>query len=100
MIRALAPGLESHAIWIRNTSTTGLLPTDIQGRCHDTPKDRSSHSANRSRNISQIRFAPSASHMGSPSDLIPGPPRLVKLRLASQCPIASLGHLDPDLDLA
>jgi hypothetical protein len=100
MIRALARVLENHAIWIRNTSTIGLLQTDTQGLCHDTQKGRSSHSANRSRNISQTHFDLSASHMGSPSDLIPGPPRLVKLHSASQCQIAFLGHLDLDPDLA
>jgi hypothetical protein len=72
---------------------------DILDPALDTRMDRSNHSVNRSRNISRTRFDPSASHMDSPSDSIPGHLLLVNLRSASQCQIAFLGHLDPDLDL-
>ena len=92
--------LESHAIWTRRISTTGLLPMDILDPALDTRMDRSNHSVNRSRNISRTRFDPSASHMDSPSDLIQEPPRLVNPRSESRCPIAFLGLLDLDLDLA
>ena len=92
--------LESNAIWTSRTSTTGLLPTDILDPALDTRMGRSNRSVNRSRNISRTHFDPSASRMDSPSDLIPGPHRLVNPRSASQYPIAFLDHLDPDLDLA